>query len=196
MKTLLFLIGLFFFTIIFGQQQESIESIKKENSRLKEQLQSFKKDISILKNDTAILKSDTTVLRKKLSICDLYSKPANYSITNSGKMDFKFVSCNYNIKSKKVRIDFILINPLSDKNIHLHYCEAFDDFNNKYISVAFQREKKDNDYSFLLLSDTPVKGFIEFNDVLPGVDYFKLIKISYADESFHDIEIRNYKITK
>ena len=184
MKTLSILIGLFCLLNIFSQQPPNIETIKKENAKLKEQVQS--------------LKTDTSVLREKLKICELYNKPNSFSISNDGKIEFKFVSCTYNIKTKKARINFILINPLSDKYISFASSEAYDDLGNQYESVAFQKEKMDYSGGFTIVSDTPVKGFIEYNDVLPGVDFFKLIKVSYylTDLGSFNIEIRNFKIAK
>jgi hypothetical protein len=188
MKTFLLLSFILSVPNLFSQQQVNVAALKKENEILKNQIQS--------------LKNDTTLLREKLSTCDLYNKPKDFSVEVCGKLKFEFLSCKYNLKEKTVRIEFIVINPLSSGRFWSGTAEAFDELGNKYNSLAY---KIKGDSNFDLISDIPVKCFIEFKDILPGVDYFKIVKLQYwgignaedcptSDNRF--VEIKNFKIEK
>jgi hypothetical protein len=167
----------------------------------------LKKENSRLKNELNVLRNDTSYLRQKIDTYSLFYDTKTYSIN---KLDnfyrLEIISCKGDTNSHIVKIRFAVTHNKSAQNICLFadsvLSYAIDDLGNRFGAkeCSIGLDKGD-----MPCTEIPAgvltKGYIIYKNVISGCDNLNYVKIhiSYGDSggskiSLSDIVIRNIKI--
>jgi len=169
---------LFLLMIILGfdlsaQNQPSIEALKKENNRLKEQI--------------SVLKQDTIYLRQVVNTCDLLKKSSDFNVTNSNsKLVFQVLSCTGSRSAQTVTIEFMVSHSLVNQVFSIHSGSgaptAFDNLGNTFECKSIEFQNSRNGMGAVEIdapTDIRIKGSITFRNILPSTELLTLARFDY-----------------
>lgn len=185
-------------SLAHSQSAPSLDALKKENQKLKSELNK--------------LKDDTTFLAAKLKFCDALNQPRAFELKGiSNSIDIDVLSCVGDRNNQTVKIEYLITHQL----VHQHVCIASDTRNVKaYDEMGNEIPMKAADIgtnsegSFTsarcnkIPTEIPVKGYIIFSSILPSTDLFKFVTAAFkfknydskSDYAYGTLEIKNLKI--
>lgn len=205
-KNVLLLILLLTNLHLFGQAV-SIDKLKQENLKLKNQISSLQKENESIQNDVTALKQDTTFLRKEIALCSLYNQASKIETTNTNtNYKFSFISCKGNRAAQQVVVTFMMEHslPHQDFGINMYntyIANAYDSQGNNYFASECTVGGNNGKYAKVPTS-VPIKITLSFNNFLPGNDLLKVVNMIYNSNNLDrsnkqegTVEFRNLKIT-
>lgn len=163
------------------------------NATAQNNCEPIKKELAALKTTNVTLSDENRFLKQKLDFFTELNKPKDERVTfTNDKIDFKIVSVKGNRVSQRVVINYIVTN--STYNIELEfgcydpkYCNAYDNTGNQLVITKIGLGNSvNNSLAYgITPTDTPLKGFFEIGNVLPGTDIIKSFSIptSYSPQS-------------
>lgn len=201
MKTVLltFLLTLAFYQCVLAQNP-LLAKLEKDNSDLR-------KEILQLKTDLKAIKQDTAFLNRKLELSTLYGKSPQFNVSCDNKnMKFSLLSCEGSRAGQSVQLKFLVSHNLADQNLQFgsysYPGKAYDSMGEIYESdestttIGNQIHGKAN-----IPTDVPVKIIVNFHNITPGNDIFKLVSfpfeirnLDYTKQQKGRLEIKNLKI--
>lgn len=182
-------------TFCFGQ---SVESLKRENQ--------------ILRNQLTGLKNDTASLHSEMRLCTAIDHSRQLQIRGiSNEIQIAVIACTGDRSSQTVKIEFVVTHKLS----HQEVCVAADKKNIKaYDKVGNEISVKSGDLGInaeglftparcnKVPTDVPVKGLIVLNNLLPSANVIGFISVGFKyrnydsknDYVYGTLEIRNLDV--
>lgn len=202
--SLLIIIGLISTSIYC--QISSVDVLKKENSQLKNDLAKTKLEKESLQTVNLKLKQDTTFLRSELALCILYNTGQKTEIVNSnGNFRATYISCKGRRASQSVELTFMIQHNIPNQEFSNNPADsdkgmAYDTQGQVYNANAiYIGGVKSN--SGMIPTSIPVRITLVFNNVLPGNDFFKVVRFKYdsyntdySNKQNGTLEFRNIKV--
>jgi hypothetical protein len=185
--------------VLCQNQQPSLETLEKENTKLNTQL--------------SHLKQDTVYLRSKLKYFENLNAPKTYdSKPISNNISTTVLSCLGDRDNQTVTVEFVISHKLLHQSICIATDEAnvkaFDDTGTEFplkaadLGATAQGDMFGSGKCNKVPTDVPLKGRITFRNVTPGTEILMFITAAFKyrnydsedDYLYGTFEIKNLKI--
>lgn len=165
-------------------------------------VETLKKDLTKSKNENQKLKEENRVLKEKLELCSNIDSNSTLSIKPFiGAYDFQVVSSKGDRASQSVEIVLLVTyhNLNQQLALNLNNSNAVDNIGNGY-KIGIPEFYFATAY-YKVFTDTPLKIKVNIKNILPGTESFSMISLAMGTSNVDEFpnpnlytEIRNLKI--